>query len=172
MFFRVRDLELRRVHFAVEYYAGEINYLDDEIRQKDFLKATGVAELLSNTLGEIRVKGHLSVSIEAPCDRCLEPAELGLDSDFDLFYRPVIRGHRHQEVEIDAGECEIAFYEGDGIALVDVLREFVVLNLPMQKLCRQDCKGICLMCGGNKNAAACSCRAAPADERWAGLRNW
>jgi uncharacterized protein len=126
---------------------------------------------LANTLDEIRIRGHLKVKMRAECDRCLEPAEFPLDADFDLFYRPAVQAEREEEeVEIDAGETEIAFYEGDGIELRDVLREFVVLAMPMQKICRPDCLGICPVCGQNRNLAACQCEVKPVDDRWAALK--
>ena len=75
----------------------------------------------------------------------------------------------NEEVAIDAGEAEIGFYEGDGIELNDVLREYVLLTLPMQRVCRQDCKGICPACGQNRNLKDCACQAVPLDDRWAAL---
>ncbi len=63
------------------------------------------------------------------CNRCLEPADFPIDSSFDLFYRPAeAAGDGEEEVEIDEGEAEIAFYEGAGIDLKDVLREQVLLS--------------------------------------------
>jgi uncharacterized protein len=50
---------------------------------------------------------------------------------------------RAEEVEIGARETEVGFYEGDGLELKEILRERVLLALPMQRVCRQDCKGIC-----------------------------
>lgn len=171
MFFSITDLELRKIHFDVDYPAGEIDFLDPALKQKGVLHAAGLAELLSNTLGEIRVRGHLTATIEVPCDRCLEPAAIPFDSDFDLFYRPAEMLTGGGEVEIDEGEAELGFYEGEGLELADVLREFVLLQLPMQKVCRKDCKGICPVCGQNRNESTCRCRVQPADDRWSALKN-
>ncbi|HUQ90965.1 MAG TPA: DUF177 domain-containing protein [Bryobacteraceae bacterium] len=171
MFFSVHDLEVRKIHFDVEFPAGEIDFLDSSIKQIGGLKAQGIAELLSHTLGEIRVRGHLQVSMEAPCDRCLEPAACRVDSDFDLFYRPLETGPTEAEVEIHEGEIEIGFYEGDSLELEEILREFVLLALPMRKVCKPDCKGICPVCGRNRNEAACGCEVKLTDDRWAALKN-
>ncbi len=51
----------------------------------------------------------------------------------------------------------MGFYEGDGVELNDVLREFVLLTLPMQRVCSEDCKGICPECGQNRNQKECAC---------------
>ena len=54
--------------------------------------------------------------------------------------------------------------------LDEVLREFVLLALPMQKLCSEGCKGICPVCGQNRNQQSCDCQTAPVDDRWAALK--
>jgi uncharacterized protein len=173
VFFSVRDLELRKVRFDVSIPPGQIEYLE-KLRQVSNLEAEGVAELLSNTLGEIRVKGRLKVLMQADCDRCLEPAESPVDSEFDLFYRPEpeMKGrHPGEEVAINEGETEIAFYEGAGLELNDILREHIILTLPMQYVCSEACKGICPVCGKDRNQADCGCREQLVDERWAALKN-
>jgi uncharacterized protein len=153
---------------------GEIETFDPGLRQLSPLDAEGDAELVENTLGEIRVHGKLKVTMEADCDRCLEPAVRPIESDFDLFYRPApLANPRHpgEEVEIDEGESEIAFYEGDGVHLNDILREHILLSLPMQRICKDDCQGICPICGLNRNTGACNCHVKLGDDRWAALKN-
>jgi uncharacterized protein len=169
VFLSVKELEIKKVRFAVTFPAGEIAY-DEGLRQIAPLAVDGSAELLAHTLGEIRIQGHLKVRMATECDRCLEPAEFPIDSNFDLFYRPAVKADYGEEVEIDEGEAEIAFYEGGGIELKDVLREFVLLSLPMQRICREDCQGICPICGLNRNLVNCGCEVKQVDERWAALK--
>ncbi len=170
MFFHVRDLEVRAARFDVELAPGAVEFLDPKLHQSGVLKTSGIVELVTGALGEIRVKGHLAMTMEADCDRCLEPARFPIDSDFELYYRPVAEGYGEERV-IDVGEAEIGFYEGDGIELNDVLREFVLLALPMQRVCKEDCKGICPVCGQNRNQIDCDCQAESLDDRWAALKN-
>ena len=169
MLFRVRDLEIRAARFDVEIPPGSIDFLDEELHQVGPLKAGGKVELVTGALGEIRVTGHLSVLSEAACDRCLEPARFPIDSDFVLYYRPVAEGYG-DEKEIDTGEAEMGFYEGEGLELNDVLREQILLALPMQRVCSEDCRGICPACGQNRNHKQCQCQATTADDRWAALK--
>jgi uncharacterized protein len=172
VFFSVRELEIRKALFDVVFPPGEIGFADHQLRQVTPLKAEGSVELLGNTLGEIRVKGQLEVVMEAECDRCLETARLNVATDFDLFYRPEpAHTHAGEEVEIDEGELQVAFYEGEGLELSDILREHILLSLPMQRVCDEACKGICPSCGQNRNHVECGCRRRPADDRWAALRN-
>jgi uncharacterized protein len=104
------------------------------------------------------------------CDRCLQSARFPLDVGFDLYYRPASLIAREEEVEIDDSEAEIGFYEGGGIALEDILREQVLLALPMQRVCSEVCKGICPSCGTNRNESVCDCRVETTDDRWGALR--
>ncbi len=170
MFLSLRDMELRKLRFDETYSPGEIQFADVTLRQTSPLRATGSAELLPNTEGEIRIRGHFSVQVETECDRCLEAANYPLDADFDLFYEPASATPPAEEVEIDAGESEIGFYEGEGLDLEGVLREQILLALPMRRVCREECKGICPVCGDNRNLTDCGCEVKPVDDRWAALR--
>ncbi|MBV9771375.1 MAG: DUF177 domain-containing protein [Bryobacterales bacterium] len=172
MFISVKELELKKVRFDVTFPPGEIEFTDDgdRLSQASALQSVGVAELLPNTLGEIRVQGRLSVTMRCDCNRCLEPAEFPIESKFDLFYQPSDMADDEAEVRIDAGEAEIAFYEGGGIELEDILREHVLLAMPMQRVCQPDCQGICPICGQNRNLINCECEPKLADDRWSALK--
>jgi uncharacterized protein len=174
VFISVQELELKKVHFDAAFPPGEIQFSDDgdKLTQATPLQAEGSAELIPHTLGEIRVRGHLAVTMRCDCNRCLEPAEFPIDSNFDLFYRPAETAGEaeDEEVEIDEGEAEIAFYEGAGIELKDVLREHVLLAMPMQRVCRAECLGICPVCGQNRNLINCGCEAKLVDDRWSALK--
>ena len=172
MFISVKELELKKVRFEVAFPPGEIDFQDDgdRLTQATPLLAEGSAELLPHTLGEIRVRGHLAVTMQCDCNRCLEPARFPIDSSFDLFYRPSEEDSGEEEAEIDEGEAEIAFYEGAGIELRDILREHVLLNMPMQRVCCDNCLGICPVCGQNRNLINCGCEAKLVDDRWSALK--
>lgn len=171
MFLNVRELELKKLRFDVAFAPGEIDFADSRLRQIGPLTTQGQAELLSNTLGEIRVKGRLKVTMESDCDRCLEPAQFPIESDYDLFYRPTEALIADaDEVQIDEGESEIAFYEGEGLDLKDVLREQILLSMPMQRICKESCLGMCPVCGQNRNQAACGCEKKKVDDRWSALK--
>jgi uncharacterized protein len=169
MFFSLTELERRPIHFDATYPPGEIEF-SAEIRQRGPLKAEGKAELLKNTLGEIRLRGRLDAAVESDCHRCLEPASFEIHEPFDLFYRPVLNTASHAEMRLEEGEAEISFYEGGRLSLAEAMREFVLLSLPMRLYCAPDCKGLCPACGANRNTAPCACAAGRADPRLAALR--
>jgi len=171
MFLSIKEMELRKVRFDESFQPGEIDFSGSEINQSSPLHAEGRAELLANTDGEVRIKGHLNVTMESACDRCLGHAVFPLDANFDLFYRPNSSLAGDDEVAIDEGEAEMGFYEGAGLELEELLREQVLLMLPMQRVCSSDCKGICPVCGRDRNEAGCDCREKTVDDRWGALRN-
>jgi uncharacterized protein len=169
MFLSIKEMELRKVRFDETFAAGQIDFKGEGLEQASPLHVTGAAEMLAHTDGEVRVKGNYTVEMAAECDRCLGRAVFPLDARFDLFYRPMAQIARDEEVAIDEGEAEIGFYEGGGMELEDILREQVLLALPMQRICSNDCQGICPECGKNRNEGACGCKDSGA-ERGGSLR--
>jgi len=171
MFIGLQELELRTVRFKVDVPAGEIDY-ESKIGQASVLHAEGTAELLNHSLGEIRIQGDLKVTVEALCDRCAEPAAFPIENHFDLVYMPGNDEGTASENEIDAAGTEVGYYEGSGLALNEVLREVVLLALPMQLVCYENCKGICPVCGQNRNQRNCGCQPEEADDRWNKLKDF
>jgi DUF177 domain-containing protein len=171
MFLSIKEMELRKIRFDETFAPGQIDFKGEDLEQSGPLHAAGSAELLAHSDGEVRVKGQYTVEMAAQCDRCLGQARFPLDVRFDLFYRPVSEIAREEEVAIDEGEAEIGFYQGEGMELEDILREQVLLTLPMQRVCSEACKGICPVCGKNRNETDCDCKIATRDDRWGALRN-
>jgi len=166
MFLSVKELEVRKIRFDETFAPGKIDFTGEDLEQGSPLHASGNAELVEESEAQIRVQGSYTVEMTAQCDRCLGRARFPLNAAFDLYYRPAREIAQEEEVEIDEGEAEIGFYEGDGLELEDVLREQVVLALPMQRVCSEACKGICPVCGKNRNESACDCREVPVNDVW------
>jgi len=175
MFLDIRDLELHPVEFDEEFQPGVID-LGQDARQRTPLKATGRAELVEEHHGknlviqDIRLRGRLSTGLELQCARCLEPIKQDIKRDFELLYRPLGTDAGRDELSVTDAEAEIGYYQGDGLLLEDVLREQVLLALPLKITCREDCKGLCPQCGKNLNQEQCSCSTEVADPRWDALK--
>jgi uncharacterized protein len=178
MEFKVIELEREPVEFDLELEPGAVD-LGEEARQVGPLSARGRAEVIHEHRGpreivaDIRLKGSFQGKFEVPCARCVEPVEIPLFADFDLIFRPVGVDGGAPERAITAPETEIGYYQEDSLALEDVLREQVLLSLPVRTLCKEDCKGLCPRCGSNRNTQPCTCDEGPNDPRWealAGLR--
>ena len=171
MLLSIKEMEVRQVRFDETFEPGPIDFTGSDVRQITPLRVEGVAELLPNTDGEVRIKGLMTVTMETDCDRCLGRALFPLNVPFDLFYRPSSFLPAAEEIAIDEGEAEIGFYEGAGLELEDILREQVMLLLPMQRVGSETCLGICAVCGRNRNESSCHCTQTPGDDRWSALRN-
>lgn len=170
MFLSVRELELHKVRFDAAFRPGQLEFLGNRLRQSGELEVRGSAELLAS-IQEIRVRGRISGAVECDCDRCLEPVRFPIDGEFDLLFRPdEVPPGAHPEVRIAPADSEIGFYEGAGLQLADIVREQVLLWLPMQRLCTPECQGLCPSCGANRNRDACACQPQHADDRWSALR--
>ena len=105
---------------------------------------------LESVMEGVLVTGTAHAGVQGECVRCLEPIERELDADFQELYSYPDAGEHYggQAAEGDEGdEEETLFVEDDLFDLEPVLRDAVVLALPMQPVCRDDCPGLCATCG-------------------------
>ena len=129
----------------------------------DYVVADGVSLALQiRKDGEkCRVSGRMRSVLRLSCSRCLESFEVPSDLTVDLLYLPHSANQGEAETEITEDDLSTAFYRNDQIDLVQMVREQFQLALPMKPLCRNDCRGLCPMCGANLNERRCAC-----DTRW------
>ncbi|NGO08632.1 DUF177 domain-containing protein [Streptomyces sp. HC44] len=106
---------------------------------------------LESVMEGVLVTGTARARAEGECVRCLEPLQLELEADFqEMFSYPDAddRGRPKGEPADDAEEDEDRLFIEDGLFdLEPVLRDAVVLALPMQPVCQEDCEGLCSECG-------------------------
>jgi len=174
MEFKVSELEREPIEFELGVAPGRVD-LGAEAEQEGPLRTAGRAEVLHEHRGpgeivaDIRVRGRFDGAFRVKCARCVEAVEIPLGAEFDLIFRPVSADADAPERSITAPETEIGYYQGDSLLLEDVLREQVLLSLPVRTLCKPDCKGLCPRCGENRNNQTCNCEAGPSDPRWEAL---
>ena len=166
MFLDVKDLAVRKLRIRRSYAPGSIDYHSAEIKQAEPLEVTATAEMLD---GQIRITGELETKIELVCARCLETVIEEVNRAFDLFYRPVTKDLKPKEDRLKDDDTEIGFFDGEGLFLADVLKEQVLLALPLKVICRSDCRGLCPSCGANLNHEECRCETHATDARMAPL---
>ncbi len=170
MFYSVRDLELRKAQFDVSIEPGVIDFLDANLRQAGPVAAQGTVELVPYSTGDIQMRGQFRVRMESDCDRCLEPAQFDVENNLAILFKPSSETEEDEEAELAEGETDVAFYDGDGVLLEDVVREQIVLALPIKLVCKEDCQGLCPVCGENWNLRECECERTPVDVRWSALQ--
>ncbi len=103
------------------------------------------------------------------CARCLEPVVEDVSRSFDLFYAPLPKDAKPKEDRLKDDDTEIGFYQGSGLFLADVIKEQVLLALPVKVICQSDCRGLCPNCGANLNHEECRCETHATDPRMAPL---
>lgn len=119
---------------------------------------------------QFRLAGGAQTVLELPCSRCLEPYATPVDARFDLRYQPHSKNTGEGERELEEDDLTTAFYDNEEIDLGHLLREQFYLSLPMKPLCRDDCRGLCSVCGTNLNRGDCSCAREWEDPRLAVLK--
>lgn len=178
MLITVHNLKLHKnlLDYKEEYEPGTFE-LGPDVRQVGPVHSDGRAMLVEEptghheTLDDIRVVGQLSTDLEILCARCLDPVPYPVKRQFDLLYRPAGSDiGEDREVELQDKDAAISYYEGDGVELQELLREQVLLEVPLKTVCREDCKGLCPHCGLNRNTSECQCSASLTDPRWDALK--
>jgi len=109
----------------------------------------------------VHVRGRVAAQLGIECGRCLSPFAFPVDQDLDLFYLPRRRDQEEQEedeVELTDHEMIVAYYSQNRLDLGEMVREQFFLALPMKRLCREGCLGLCLKCGANRNTVTCGCQ--------------
>jgi uncharacterized protein len=116
---------------------------------------------------DVFVQGSVGATIPQTCSRCLESFPARVDAAVDV--RLVPRPTTADSVELGADDLDVDFYENDVLDLDRVVETETTLALPMKPLCRDDCRGLCPACGGNRNVVPCSCAERAPDPRLAAL---
>lgn len=102
--------------------------------------------------------GRLSGRLLIRCDRCLEHYESDLESDFRLFLALIPSDTGQSELELLEDDMAVDFTSGNEIDLEEVVRSQIFLSLSLKCLCREDCLGLCPVCGANLNIETCECQ--------------
>lgn len=118
---------------------------------------------------DVLIVGEIAASVPLTCGRCLEEFRVDLRPSVDVRYVP--RPAVGDRVELGADDLDLDFYENDELNLGALVETETTLALPMRPLCREDCQGLCPVCGGNRNVVACACPTRPPDPRLAALRD-
>ena len=119
--------------------------------------------LLEAVMEGVLVTGAAYAGLDGECARCLEPINDELEARFQELFVYAENQTSHDE------DDEVSRLEGDLVDLEPLLRDAVVLALPFQPLCEDDCPGLCTECGVRLADDPDHTHEAPIDPRWAGL---
>jgi uncharacterized protein len=150
-------------------YAPEELILDEENAR--LIEAPQIRGSASRKGSEVQLRGTLTARAEVDCDRCLKSLEFPIETKFDVTYIPASDYESNETAELQADDLLVSVYEGDSIDVDEIVREQVLLALPARALCGEECKGLCPICGNNRNTSPCACEEKDADPRWAALKD-
>ena len=118
-----------------------------------------------------RVSGMIDADVVFDCTRCLEPIAKHLEILFEAVFVDASEEDTSAESEIADELLDESLVEDGKIDMAEVVREQILLAIPEQIFCREDCKGLCPQCGANLNLINCKCADDAIDPRWAALKS-
>ena len=163
----LENLKGGKGEFAHVYQPDELNPIDERVQLTEPAAVNGRVRIAGN---EVFVKGHIDTRAQVECDRCLQPVELPVNSDFALDYISGTDYESSAAAELTEADLSVSVFDG-ATDIDEIVKEQILLTVPTRTLCREDCKGICPECGIDRNTGECSCVTDNTDPRWAALKN-
>lgn len=136
--------------------------LYDGMEYIKLLRPISFVGILSKVENDFTLKGKVQGVLELICSRCIEKFPYGLDITIVEKFTNV-----YKENEDD----ETIFIEDNVIDISQVVQNNIILTLPIKRLCKQNCKGLCQQCGTNLNKFKCQCKNHDIDLRLAKLKD-
>lgn len=104
---------------------------------------------------QLYLNGHLELTIQSPCSRCLTMVSKNISPGFSIILLPENKDNDEFVCDEDA---MVESYRGNVVDITDYLYEVLSMSLPVKFLCRKNCKGLCMYCGTNMNEINCECK--------------
>jgi uncharacterized protein len=118
---------------------------------------------------QITVRGRARVDAEEVCARCARPLTHPLEAEILVYADRRGQDDPRDEVALEQ-EGSVHYHDGSELDLAGPIREAIILEEPPLVLCRPDCRGLCPVCGQDRNEGTCSCAPAGEDPRWEALK--
>lgn len=112
---------------------------------------------------DVYIQGALTTALALTCSLCLKTFTWPIHQPLDLFYEPMNKNAGEHELHYN--EMDISYYLGDAIDVEQFLTEQIELLVPMKPVCAADCKGLCEVCGADRNTETCRCLREVVDDR-------
>ncbi|MCX7984803.1 MAG: DUF177 domain-containing protein [Bacteroidetes bacterium] len=137
------------------------------LEEPNYIGQVGARASLEKTRKQLFLRVQATVNARLVCDRCLEEFEQRLNTEYIIVY--VSDTHSIEEID-ESVEVQFIAQDTTYIDLDEDVRQFLILSVPQKILCSEACKGLCPVCGVNKNMTECHCTIENVDPRWDALR--
>jgi len=162
----LRSFETFPVDITMDVEADNIDLGVEGITFKDLIN---VKLTIQKVKEEYYCQGYVFVPIQAECSRCLTLFDSELTGELNFVVKPT---ESKAIIATDPAEEVIVLKDNQYIVELDeLIREALLINVPMKSLCNVECKGICPNCGVNLNEETCDCKNKEMDDRWEGLKD-
>ena len=167
MILDLREFEEFPAQTTLTTKVGEIAPIRDDVAS---VGAVTLALTIQQSGEEFYIQGSVAATVGVECARCLVSYDLPLEGQVDFIVTTAEVREQQKAEAVDSEDYIVV----DGNVLVadltDIIRQALVLELPMKPICRDDCQGLCPQCGANRNESPCDCRVEEPDPRWEGLK--
>ncbi len=133
--------------------------------EKPFIGNVLVDIELNKIHNQIVLNAKLTLNTNFDCDRCNKNFNSILNNEYKMVYLIGTKPEDSESINLTYLSAE-----ADKIVLDNDLRDFALLTIPMKKLCKDDCKGLCPKCGKDLNNGDCGCSYEIIDDRWLPLK--
>ncbi|MGH7602748.1 MAG: YceD family protein [Gemmatimonadaceae bacterium] len=161
LYFDLRSLESKAVHVDASLAPNDPIWEEGDFRPSEPIRVTG--RLSSAGEGRFYFSGRIEGRLALPCRLCLDDVDVDVDEEVHF-----ILAETGAE---EADDPDVFLYDPNerNIDLRGAVRETWLLTAPAYAQCREDCKGLCAICGTNLNESTCNCTPTTTDSRWDAL---
>ena len=151
---------------SVEAKSGEIAPFRDDVK---LVERAVMDVTIQKTGEEFYCQGKVTGQVRMECARCLVEYLAEYSGKTDFIVRSDASGNGQPEEVVD--DEDYVFFRGNDLRadVTDIVKQTLVLATPLKPICSEDCKGLCPVCGCNRNEKSCTCGQDRIDSRWEGL---
>jgi uncharacterized protein len=160
------DEGVSEIHHEHNRDSLELNELEDINAQFD--EPVHVKAEINKVGHQFFLKIDFSSMVTFDCDRCLVPFDRKLSDSFRLVYTAE-KLDMQDDSDVD-GDIRLLKAETGEVDITKDIREALLLLIPIKKICSDECRGICPVCGANLNEKECHHDAEQTDPRWDALK--
>lgn len=147
-------------NFKFDVLPKELEITDADIKIQGLIHIVGIISIAGDVL---LLDGRIKTKVRRTCSRCLKEFIGDVEVEVSERFFPA----NAEYIEEDAFS-----YDSDVVDITEVLREGLIIAEPLQALCQEDCKGLCPVCGADKNVESCNCDTFTIDPRLVALKQF
>lgn len=143
-----------------------MDFQEEELKHPEPL--VGTVDMLRTNQG-VLLEASLRGFIRVQCSRCLTDVNWPVDLQIVEEFQPTVDVVRGNFIAVEEEDAALLINERHLLDISEVVRQALLLEAPLQVLCRDECAGLCPICGKDLNLGPCDCAGDATDPRWEAL---